>query len=77
MGARRLAAAVIAGNAVIAEGAHMRRHGRILRHRHAAFAGGQMLDRVKRETRDIAQRTGLATLIERARGMAGIGNDGD
>ncbi len=48
-----------------------------LRHRHAAFAGRQMLDRVKRETGDIAQGAGLAALVGGAGRMAGIGNDGD
>ena len=54
MGAAGFARAMVAVDAVIAEAAHMGGHLRIVGHRHAAFAGGQMLDRMEGETGNIA-----------------------
>ena len=62
---------------MIAEGAHVRGLGRVIRHRHAAFAGSEMFDRMERETGDVAQSAGLAAFIKRTGRMTGIRDDGD
>ena len=49
----------------------------IVRDRHAAFAGGQMLDRMKGEAGNIGQGAGRAALVGGAGRMAGIGDDPD
>jgi len=63
-------------NAVVAENAHVPRQGGVIRQAHAAFAGGDVLDRMKAEHGDVRQGSGLTALVLCAERMTGVGDQG-